>query len=47
MRKWCKDNIGCVVYVLAAVISIAISVGIAYWIAVSDMPEWLKFWLLK
>lgn len=47
MRNWSEDDIGCVIYVLVAVISIAISVGIAYWIAVSDMPEWLKFWLLK
>ena len=47
MRNWNEDDIGCVIYVLVAVIIIAISVGIAYWIAVSDMPEWLKFWLLK
>ena len=41
------DNIGCILYLVIAVITIAVSIGMAYWIAVSDMPEWLKFWLLK
>lgn len=41
-----KDNIGCVVYVIMAIIMLAISLGLTYLIGTSDLPNWLKFWLL-
>lgn len=34
-------------YILAALIIIALGVGYAYWIGGSDLPDWVKFWLLK
>lgn len=38
---------GTIVYIITVAITIAAVVGIAYAIAVSDLPEWFKFWLLK
>lgn len=42
-----KDNRGIIVYVIICVIILALSIASAYWIATSDLPDWLKFWLLK
>ena len=42
-----KQNIGCFWYVLLVVIVLALSLGLTYAIATSDMPDWVKFWLLK
>lgn len=36
-----------IVYIISVIITIAIVVGIAYAISVSNLPEWFKFWLLK
>lgn len=38
---------GTIVYIISVVVAIAAVIGIAYAIAVSDLPEWFKFWLLK
>lgn len=42
-----KDNTEIVVRLIIAVIGIALSLVLTYWIAESDLPFWLKFWLLK
>lgn len=42
-----EDNIGCVMYVAIAIIVLAASFGLAYLIGTSDLPIWLKFWLLS
>lgn len=42
-----KQNIGLFWYVVLVVIALALSFGLTYVIATSDMPDWLKFWLLK
>ena len=34
-------------YIIAALIVAALGVGYAYWIGSSDLPDWVKFWLLK
>lgn len=36
-----------IVYIISAIIAIAIVGGIAYAIIASDLPDWLKFWLLR
>ncbi len=42
-----NDNapVGCALIIF--IICIAINLMFAYFIATSDMPLWLKFWLLK
>lgn len=33
--------------IIVAVIVIGVSVGFVYMIATSNLPDWLKFWLLS
>ena len=42
-----EDNIGCVIYVILAIILLAVSLGSAYLIGTSNLPDWVKFWLLS
>ena len=42
-----KNNMGLFWYVVIIVGAIVFSIGFTYVIATSDMPDWLKFWLLK
>ena len=45
------EYVGCFItalfYLIIAAVIISIPLGIAYLISVSDLPEWLKFWLLR
>lgn len=45
--KFLKDNSGCLIYVVGIVVFIAVSLALRYWIAVSDLPDWFKFTLLR
>lgn len=36
-----------IIYILAIISLLAISIGCAYAIAASDLPFWFKFWLLR
>ena len=36
-----------IAYLLPIIIVAVLSLGISYWIATSDLPDWFKFWLLK
>ena len=51
MKKFIKDDLIHVLIILVIVAAllalIAVSARIAYLIAVSDLPEWMKFWLLS
>ena len=51
MKKFIKDDLLHVLIILvivaALLAAIAGSAQIAYLIAVSDLPEWMKFWLLS
>lgn len=38
---------GCAIYFVMAVIVLAICFGITYLIATSNLPDWVKFWLLN
>lgn len=38
---------GTIVYIISAIIAIAVVAGIVYAIIASDLPDWLKFWLLR
>ena len=38
---------GCAIYFVMAVIVLAICIGIAYLIATSNLPDWVKFILLN
>ena len=42
-----KHNIGVIWYLVIVIACLALSIGLTYLIATSDMPTWLKFWLLK
>lgn len=42
-----NENEGCGIFVIAAILTIAISFGFAYLISTSDLPVWMKFWLLN
>ena len=42
-----KDNIEIIVYVIAAIVTIALSLWITKAVWYSDMPMWLKWALLK
>lgn len=42
-----KDNKGLIAGALVVLVVCALSFGFAYWVAASDLPDWLKFWLLK
>ena len=46
MKKLSKDAIGLIIICVVAVTVMAISVAFAKWVANSDMPLWLKYWLL-
>lgn len=41
-----RENIGCVIYILFILISLGVCFGLTYLIAESDLPFWVKFWLL-
>ena len=45
--KWILDNLGLILAVVVAVLACGAALLVAYLIAVSDLPEWLKFFLLK
>lgn len=51
MKKFIKDDLLHVLIILVIVAALlallAVSVQIAYLIATSDLPEWMKFWLLS
>lgn len=49
MKKKFKisDNMGCVVWVLIILIVFGVCFGLTYLIAESNLPEWVKFWLLR
>lgn len=42
-----KYNIGCVIEAVIVIVIFAICIGLTYLIATSDLPLWMKFWLLK
>ena len=42
-----EDNKGCLFYIITAIIVFAISFGFAYLIGTSNLPDWVKFWLLN
>lgn len=41
-----KEWIECIVLWLAVIAGIAFMIAFPYWVAVSDLPDWFKFWLL-
>ena len=41
-----KDNKDIIGIVLLVVLVAALSLAYSYWVATSDLPDWLKFWLL-
>lgn len=41
------DLIAVLILIVFAAIIIAVSIFFAKWIATSDMPLWLKYWLLS
>ena len=45
MRK--NEGCGCFVFVIGMLLILAILFGYGYLIATSDLPDWVKFWLLK
>ena len=45
--KWIQENLGLILAILLGVLACGVSLLAAYLIAVSDLPEWLKFFLLK
>lgn len=45
--KWIMENLGLILAVVIGVLACGAALLVAYLIAVSDMPEWLKFFLLK
>ena len=47
MKKLSPDAIAFIILCVVAVLVMAISVSFAKWVANSDMPLWLKYWLLK
>lgn len=36
-----------IIELVATIVMFAICIGISYLIAISDLPDWFKFWLLK
>lgn len=42
-----EDNIGCLMYTIIGIVVLAIGFGFAYLIGASDLPDWVKFWLLS
>lgn len=42
-----SSGCGCAIYFVMVVIVLAICFGITYLIATSNLPDWVKFWLLK
>lgn len=47
MKKLSPEAIGFIIICVVAALVTAISVAFAKWVAYSDMPLWLKYWLLK
>ena len=47
MKKIPVDVILALIWFVFAIAIIAISICITKWIANSDLPFWMKFWLLK
>ena len=46
-KKFFSDNFVLIFKVLFTLIICGVSFGFAWLIAESDMPEWVKFWLLR
>lgn len=42
-----NNGCGCIVYLLLAILVLTLSLGSVYLIGTSNMPDWLKFWLLR
>ena len=42
-----EDNIGCLIYLIVAVITLLLCAWLTKMIVTSDLPLWLKFFLLK
>lgn len=51
MKDFIKDDLGCMVRVVGWIIVVAALVAVSMWttcaIAESDLPNWVKYWLLK
>ena len=47
MKNYNYDTIGCVTCLVIAMIVGAICFGIAWLIGTSNLPDWVKFWLLR
>ena len=46
-KKDHSELIGLLIIIAIVIIALVISVGGAYLISVSDLPDWFKFWLLS
>ena len=46
-RHKIKEWIECIVLWLAVVTGIALMIAFPYLVAISDLPDWFKFWLLR
>lgn len=47
MKKMSTDTIVFLIVLGFTLVVAAISVSVAKWIANSDLPFWMKYWLLK
>ena len=42
-----KEWIECIILWLAVIAGIAVMIAFPYMVAISDLPDWFKFWLLR
>ena len=47
MKDSTADAIGCLFTVVVLIIVLGIGLGVTYWIATSNLPDWLKFAILR
>ena len=47
MKHKCNNGVGCLIWSLMYIIPIVVIGVVAYLIAVSDLLEWFKYFLLK